>query len=110
MNSDKITLLKDGSLISNDKDIAETFNNFIKETEHLLEINENNCLLTNSSDLSDPVAIALRKYSHHPSVRNIKNFVDQNAKFSFSLVEKKDVEEEINKLNTGKSSAFSDIP
>ena len=57
-HSQKITLLKDGNFCSTDQDIAETFNQFFKESVQSLDIKENKCLLTNTGEITDPVEIA----------------------------------------------------
>ena len=51
----KITLVKDDEIISNDKEIADTFNEFFKNSVKSLNIPENRYLMENIGHLSDPI-------------------------------------------------------
>ena len=74
--SQKITIGKDDKIISDDKEVAETFNEFFKNSVKSLHIPQNTCLINNTGNLIDPVDIALKKYENHPSVINIKEMID----------------------------------
>ena len=66
-----ITLVKDNCIISNDQDVSESLNNFFKSAVDSLNISENQCLLTDTRELIDPVEIAIKKFESHPSIFNI---------------------------------------
>ena len=59
--SQKITLVKDGKIISNDNEIAVTFNNFFRDAVTSLNISTNKMLETDTTELSDHVDIAIKK-------------------------------------------------
>ena len=108
--SQKITLVMDDKIISDDKEVAETFNSFFINSVESLDIVENNALLTFTGDLTDPVKIALKKFENHPSIIDIKDNVTIENKFSFSKVGIGDVELEVKSLKTKKATMFMNIP
>ena len=108
--SRKITLVKDGKIMSNDKDIAETFNNFFKNSVAALDIDDNKSLLTKTGNLKDPVQIALQKFKHHPSIYDIKDIVKTNTKFRFCKVGVDDVTKQIDILQSKKATTHFSIP
>ena len=108
--SEKITLVKEGKILSNDGEVAEAFNQFFKESVQSLNINENTLLQTDTGDLTDPVEIALKKFSNHPSIRDIREMVDIESTFSFSKVNIRDIETELKALKTKKACTFLGIP
>ena len=108
--SRKITLVKNDKIISNDDEVAETFNKFFQKSVESLDINENFCLQNDTGNLVDPVDIALKKFQNHPSVNDIKRNVSIDSKFSFSKVTITDIENELKTLKTKKASTFLNIP
>ena len=108
--SQKITLVKGDNIISNDEEVAETFNNFFINSVDSLNISENKVLLSSTDDLTDPVKIVLQKYEHHPSIIDIKEKVTVETKFLFSKAQKCDIELELKSLKTNKASTFMNIP
>ena len=108
--SQKITLVKDDKIISNDKEVAETFNKFFANSVHSLNISENKALLNATEDLTDPVKIALKKFEFHPSILEIKDKVTVETKFYFSKIGIGDIEVELRNLKTKKASTFMNIP
>ena len=63
----------------------------------------NNALLTDPGNLTNLVAVALKKFESHPSVIDIKNKVAISTMFSISKVEVSDIELEIKNLNAKKA-------
>ena len=108
--SQKITLVQDDKIISDDKEVAETFNKYFINSVNSLDIAENKVLLTDMADLTDPVNIALKKFESHPSIIDIKGKVTVENKFSFSKVGTGDIELEVKSLKTKKASTFMNIP
>ena len=108
----KITLVENNEIISDDKEIAETFGNFFVETVSKLDINENNAILNNTKHLCDPdpVKKALNKFNDHPSILEIRKNVKNELKFSFTPVTEADMIKEIETLDEKKSGTFMNIP
>ena len=84
--SQKITLVQVDKIISNDEEVADTFNQFFINTVDALDIPDNNILLNATDNLIDSVEIALKKFESHPSIIDIKGKVNGESKFSFSKV------------------------
>ena len=110
VTSQTITLVEGENVISDDQEVAETFNQFFDESVASLKIHDNKILQNDTWGLSNPVDIALRKFQDHPSVRNINKMVDKESKFCFSKVTKVDIERELKSLKTRKASTFLGIP
>ena len=108
-NNQNITLVNNDSIISDDQDVAETFNTFFKNAVDSLHISENRFLLTPTESLTDPVEIAIKKFESHPSIFDIKDNIN-NSKFNFSEVNVSDIELELKNLNSNKASTFANIP
>ena len=76
--SDKSTsqsLVLDNQIISEDNDVAEALNSFFKNDVASLDLNINNFILSDISDLENPIEIAITKFARHPSILAIKNNV-----------------------------------
>ena len=108
--SQKITLIEDDKIISNDEDIARIFNNYFVESVKSLDLSENNAILNHTENLTDPVEIALHKFKCHPSIIEIKEKVLVESKFSFSKITVADIRKEIKNLDIKKAGTFSNIP
>ena len=74
--SSKITLVENDEVISDDREIANTFNKFFDEAVSSLDIEINPYLLNDPGNLENPVDIALKKFESHPSILSIKNNVE----------------------------------
>ena len=110
IGSNKITLVENGELITDDKQIAETFSGFFVDAVSSLQIEENKALLDDVGTETDPVKRAVKKFRHHPSILNIKKCVNVLDKFSFSVVDVDEMKKEIMKLDSKKSGTFMNIP
>ena len=75
----------------------------------LYRVDKNKRLLAETNDVSDSVLKAIKKYSTHPSVLNIKEKMNNNV-FSFRNVTYEEILNEINSLDTSKSTQSEDIP
>ena len=106
----KITLVENEEVISNDQLNAESFNNFFIDAVSSLAIEENQALLDDVHDVTDPVKKSIQKFRNHPSIIDIKKNVSVTSKFSFSEVDVADMIAEINNLNVKKSGTFMNIP
>ena len=58
---EKITLVSDDKIFSDDLEIDEKFNEFFKNTVNNLNLSSNEDLLLSTTHLSDPVQIAIEK-------------------------------------------------
>ena len=73
------------------------------------KIDKDKQFLVETNDVFDPVLKAIKKYSAHPSVLNIKEKMNNNV-FSFREVTYEEILNEINSLDTSKSTQSEDIP
>ena len=99
--------------LSNDEEIAETFNKYFCNIAKNLSLPESPSIKEPSIELfTDPVILALEKYKDHPSITSIKNKMTSmdNPKFSFRFVSLNETLNGVNKLNRKKASQATDIP
>ena len=108
--SNKIILVDDDKVISEDVKISETLNNYFESIVKKLDITIDPSFLTECNSFLDPVEKAIRKFSGHPSIKAIKNKFGNNLCFSFQEVRLKDVRNEIDSLDPKKACQQSDIP
>ena len=106
----KITLVEKGEIITEDKEIAETFNKFFVDAVSSLSIEENKMLLDDASEEENPVQKAKKKFKNHPSIIDIRKHVVTLEKFKFREVSLEDMLKEIKNLDGQKSGPFMDIP
>ena len=99
-------------MISEDLELAKTFNNYFgnavnnldkKECEFDLNV-DSNCNYMNGVDT------AIHKFKDHPSIKMINEKVRFESRFSFKEVSNLDIEREISHLNTKKVGTFGNIP
>ena len=69
--SSKINLVVDNENLSNDKEIAKTFNNYFNNALKSLNLQCDPEHLNDVSDENDPIEIATEKFKNHPSIVNI---------------------------------------
>ena len=70
--------------ISNNEELAEMFNKHSSKLVENLDIDKTLASNTASSDNTDPVFNAIRKYEYHPSIKKIKHFMGgKDLQFSF---------------------------
>ena len=69
--SSKITLVENEVLVTDDKEVAEIFNEYFVNITDSLGIIQPKDALTPTDGLQDPVEIAIKKYSSHPSIKMI---------------------------------------
>ena len=106
----KITLVENNELITEDTEVAEKFNKYFIATVSSLAITENKALLTDNSDIDDPVKKAVKKFENHPSILDIKKNVTISSMFTFSQVTAAEMLLEINNLDDKKAGTFMNIP
>ena len=102
---EKIILIENGEVISDDKIIAECLNaHFVNITDSLgidqfFKINETDLSMEESIDM------ALAKYKNHPRIAAIKKNYKVSRKFEFSNVDLLNIMNKIEALSTNKSSS-----
>ena len=109
IHSGKITLIENDKILSEDGEVAETLNVFFSDAPKKLGIVENSYILSNTSNLTDPIDVAIKKFESHPSILEISRRVT-GAHFSFDTVTLQEVKQEIRKLNPKKATASNSIP
>ena len=81
--TEKITLVSDDEIFSDDLEIAEKFKEFFKNTVNNLNLSSSEDLLLSTMYLPDPVQIAIEKYKNHPSILTIQHNVTIDQRFFF---------------------------
>ena len=101
-----ITLVREDKIISEDKELATAFN------DHFCNIvEEQNIEVTLDQDLEHtPVFNAIRKYKDHPSIIMIMKNMKTDTSFKFEHVSIRDIEIEIENIDTSKAFQNDDIP
>ena len=109
-NRDNIVLVNGDKIISDDKEVAQTFNDFFKNSVKSLNISENKFLITETDDIIGSVEESINRFQNHPSIRSINENVEVGQRFSFSEVIEDDIRLEIMSLNSKKAGTFMNIP
>ncbi len=87
----QITLIENGEIISDDKEVSKTFNTFFENAVKSLDTTENRYLLSDSEGIDDPMDTAIKKCEIQPSILMIKEKVDISDTFAFSKIETGDI-------------------
>ena len=103
----EIMLMEGNTLISNDKEVAETMNTYFIESVENLDIIPYICEITHDTKT---VSEIIKKFENHPSVLKIKEYVNTEEKFSFTEVTSDEFQCEINQLDIKKATVENDIP
>ena len=85
-------MVDNDDMISNDTDIAETFNKFYVTIAESLSIKETPEKPASIEGLSDPVFAAINKLSNHPSIIKIKDICQRSGSFSFRTLTRKEIQ------------------
>ena len=106
--NNKIVLIEGDDIISDDTELASTFNKYFANIVSDLDIKGYPCSdVTNSQDA---VSSAINKFSNHPSIVKIKENVDIGEGFSFQPTNTADMSNKINKLDINKPTTSNCIP
>ena len=111
-HKESIILNNNNKTISNNEELAETFNkHFSKLVETLEDIDKTQAGNIASSDITDPVFNAIKKYENHPSIKKIKYFMSgKYLQFSYVFKTKNKILLEIHNLDNKKACQESDMP
>ena len=109
-SKESISLINKDGLITENEDLAKTFNNFFSNIVNKLGIEHVPDDESNLSNIDDPILKAIAKYENHPSILRIKNYMkEKDLNFSFEFVDKPKISKEINKLDGKKACQEHDI-
>ena len=97
-------------VISEDMEIAETFNEFFVNIVPSLKISPNENYDTDVGNDNEPILNYINKFKNHPSIKVIKSRKKEEQTFTFSYVSYEEVLNEIRKLQTTKTTQQNDIP
>ena len=64
--SSNFTLHDNEKIISNEKEVAEKFNSYFSNIVFGLDIKEVECINIGNDDISNPILMAIKKFSGHP--------------------------------------------
>ena len=108
-----LTLLKHLSfmkVISDDLELAKTFNNLSENAVDDLETKQYESDLNLDIPSTNPIDSAIMKYQNHPSIIMISENVSFESRFKFKVVNENDIQYEILNLNSKKPGTFGNIP
>ena len=109
LGKNNIILVEGNDVISDDVAVANILNAFFENAVTSLDLHIPTEYITDTTDISDPIEAIIVKYANHPSVTKIIEKC-QGFEFSFNLASLKDIEFEINALNSKKSCMSDSIP
>ena len=102
-HKESIILNNKTKIISNDEELAEMFNKYFSKIVGNLDIDETLASNIASSDITDPVFNAIKKYEDYPSIKTIKLFMSgKDLQFSFNFETKNKILAEIHNLDKKK--------
>ena len=109
--NNKITLIENDEIISNETKLAETFNNYFVNIVPSLGIHINDNLIRDVDYISDPIVKIIEKFKDHPSIISIHvNNRGNNNPFSFTSINNSFLDSLISTLDSSKSCQMNDIP
>ena len=112
VTSENIILHENRKIISDNKQIADIFNNYFSNAVKGLNLDyfehfSWDCIC---SENEDPILKSIEKYSNHPSVLKIKGHYPQTERFSFKPTNLEVVLKEVEHLNESKSAPIDSVP
>ena len=108
--SEKITLIDDHELITNEQKVANTLNDFFSIILTSLNLPESQNADQLSDNIDHPTLKAIMKWRNHPRVLAITAVYENRERFTFSSVTLADVAKENNILNSSKAIQEADLP
>ena len=107
---ENITLVDGDEIITDNQEIANTFNKFFDDAVDELGDFDNESILTDTGNIIDPVQKAIKKFERHPSILKIQDEAPQNFPFSFIETTPDEIALEISALNPKKACPLKSIP
>ena len=96
--------------ISEDMEIAETFNEFFVNIVPSLKISPKENYETDVGNDNEPILNYINKFKNHPSIKVIKSRKKEEQTFTFNYVSYEEILNEIRKLQTGTTIQQNGIP
>ena len=96
--SSYITLMENEAIVSEDHQVAETFNKFFSDAVRPLNVEIPLEHTTRGPCYDDLIEQIIFKYSNHPSVKNIQKYVEK-GNFSFDIASLAEIELELKLFN-----------
>ena len=91
-----ITLKECNKTITNNVELAETFNTFFSRNVPSLNIDNNLGDNITNPNITDPVSCAVQRYEKYPSILKIKEIIGtNNLSFSFKFIDRKKIFNEL---------------
>ena len=109
-SKNKIVLIEDETIISNDDEVAETMNEFFVSVTDSLGIKESSGYENATEGITDPIDEAVHKFSNHPSILKIKNHYQNAGSFHFQKVTPDALDKEVSDLNPRKATTHKNVP
>ena len=106
---EKIIIVENDEIISNDKEVAEVLNTFFSNTVSNLNIPEypvNDPFIDN---INNPILKAIFKYKNYPSIKAIEKVSKLDKLFNLNKVDKEEVFKEIIGLDASKASQDTNV-
>ena len=97
-------------VISEDMEIAETFNDFFVNIVPSLKISPKENYETDVGNDNEPILNYINKFKNHPSIKVIKSRKKEEQTFTFSYVSYEEVLNKIRILQIKKTTQQNDIP
>ena len=106
----ELILIEKDIVTTNEKEVSEKFNNYFVDIVENLDIEP--FIVENEIEIhcSDPIDDIVKKYSKHPSIIKIKEYVTIEEKFSFSPTTSDEFRNHIETLDPKKATVQNDIP
>ena len=108
--SSKINLVVNEENLSDDKEIAETFDNYFNNAVKSLNLQCSQEHLNDVSNENDPFEIAIKKFKDHPSIVNINENIPKSTTFNFNEIGSDSIKKMIDNLDSRKSGTFGGLP
>ena len=94
--------------MTDDAKIGETFSSSFRNIVNTFNIEKDESIFRDTEDETDPLLCAVKKYSKHPSILRIKQYLKNPTEFSFAPVDKHVTAKKSKNLNTKKAAPQDD--
>ena len=108
-----ITIIENGNVTTEKKEVAEILNNYFIEAVQNLEIerlNSDENHIIHPEIINDVIDDIVKKYKSHPSILKIKENIKLETKFKFNDITEDEIYSKIKKIDPKKASMEKDIP
>ena len=105
-----IRLVNDGKIVTNDSEIATNFNDKFSNVISELDLGSGWISSENTSNLKDPIDIALTKFKNHPSILKIHEHLPNPQTISFKTITEEDIKVIFKSFDVKKGTSFNSVP